>query len=1039
MKKRYLLLSLFLLGLLGSCVREIPMPEPFGAREGSVLRFATPGEAIVDIQTKQTLDIGEESNIHNLSVFIFNSAGTKIFSHHYDASNKDTEWRVTNRGNDDTALPTNGNILIESQIDGTNCTIICIANTYAPLDWDAIKDKATIEELEALPINLSTVPSVDRTGSFPMSGRLNNVTLGENIIYTTGDSEKTEQVLQLKRIDAKVKFSVKVADGSDIQTFTPISWQVFRLPMKSYLLEHGSMSDPHSTHQDAADNPDIAPTVPNFFDMAQSRIFDKTDIYHNENSFSFYMLENRRPPKGTPAGGWTYADRDRKLKTSDGLNIDSFEFANDNATYVIITGQLTMKDTGPTTGPKTVGADVRYLIHLGDFSGGKYSDFDIFRNHSYHYTIYINGVNDILTEVTMDNEVEPGATGKVLQSDEAAILTDAHSNAFVITFKEDNFVDPERVSWFVETPFHTGEAHPKQEGGHDKLVSGWPVTEDEKPIDCRWVEFRVNARGADGRYLENRRPYLPWPGNSDLQTYNVSELLTWLLAEYEKKKAGDPDNAFDADGNVRVTVFIGENYYKTNPVDPTDDPKQLWRKFVNKPPRKIFIMANSKVSKDRESILIGAAFSLQQRSIQTVFNVEHPDLASAYGGEFTDELGEKKFYSNNSIPKLGNDDLWNGRQNSLRLWGWTPQDDNGHTHMQTGKGWARWDQYLNVEGTDAQSIFKDSTAFVRYSCISRNRDDDGDGLVDLNEVRWYMGATNQLMGIYLGAEGIDGDARLYQRTAAEQAMGDNAWRQHMLASTTYDGFSYRPRLIWAEQGFTGSQIGMSVMTSWSTRCLRNVGHMRDTDGYVTDVDFSDAPVEAVTDNFISSVRCLLKQDGTVQENYTGGYTTRVFYKFDCSRLNTQSLRTYSPDELYSHTDKNPIARLYQKFESAPVDGHPEVPVTKDGVNVNHSHTMNKYLDDQGGANPFCPKGYRLPNIRELVVYWNLVENTATHRDVDRIFKGYYAFSRTSWSFGEEGDNNKHVGEYGWAASQMKVLMTTEGHTTTQVRCVKDTP
>lgn len=47
-----------------------------------------------------------------------------------------------------------------------------------------------------------------------------------------------------------------------------------------------------------------------------------------------------------------------------------------------------------------------------------------------------------------------------------------------------------------------------------------------------------------------------------------------------------------------------------------------------------------------------------------------------------------------------------------------------------------------------------SDAIALARCLSRNRDEDGDGQISLDEMKWYVPTSEQLMGMYLGANSL---------------------------------------------------------------------------------------------------------------------------------------------------------------------------------------------------------------------------------------------------------------------------------------------
>ena len=181
-------------------------------------------------------------------------------------------------------------------------------------------------------------------------------------------------------MDAKVRFVFKTgttpdANGQVIKTFTPGQWKVVNIPRKTYLMSYAQRGKTETTGQDAG------ATTDDFFtsNWAQFEEFPSD----TQSEFSFYMLENRMTPKKTAT---TFPDRDRQVKLESGLN-GEWEYANNLSTYVIVTGRVEMDLVNDDAG-QTLGGEVQYIIHLGDFgTGGNISDFSTLRNTSYTYTV----------------------------------------------------------------------------------------------------------------------------------------------------------------------------------------------------------------------------------------------------------------------------------------------------------------------------------------------------------------------------------------------------------------------------------------------------------------------------------------------------------------------------------------------------------------------------------------------------------------------------------------------------------------------------
>ena len=109
-----------------------------------------------------------------------------------------------------------------------------------------------------------------------------------------------------------------------------------------------------------------------------------------------------------------------------------------------------------------VEADVKYTIHLGDFSDGNFNNFDVERDHYYKYTVTVNGVDEIIAEVETNRENQPGAEGVVFRKG-SKVRVDAHYEAVEMNIRRS--VLEQGIYIYCKTPFGTvGEMYyPKRE------------------------------------------------------------------------------------------------------------------------------------------------------------------------------------------------------------------------------------------------------------------------------------------------------------------------------------------------------------------------------------------------------------------------------------------------------------------------------------------------------------------------------------------------------------------------------------------------
>lgn len=1072
MKKRYfstIFAAIFLL-MMTSCVREQFAPGGLTGGEGYL--YLTFGSAPnVEISTKATLKAESENRIMNLYVFVFDNAGHKIHSKWYselDRTNSVGELDVIEEGwyrenSSQADQPSTGVIKIKAPA-GSGFKIYVFAN----IDGDMVKISS-----EMLSHNINTEADINdfqvyinqettsRNGYFPMSGSISGVTVsdGEGITIGGGGSGS----LKLRRMDAKIKFTFQAGtrpdeNGQVIQSFEPKGWRVFNIPKTAFLMERNEDAcsvDPNTPTGEYSQYASL------FFDSEWANFEEFPD--QNTSSFSFYMPENRQTPKNSSFTN--YQDRSRQKKTATGLNevqvveytslsgktstksMRIFQNANDFSTYVLVSAKVIMKLTGSEAG-QTLGGDVLYLIHLGDWTSNihngssehwnddEYSNvanFQTRRNTSYNYTVTVNSVNNIRIEVeTSDGENienQPGASGQITIAKEEIAICDAHYEAKTMTFSAKNFFEgttatADDLTWRVSTPF--GEGSPSI--GHDgeDIPAG---------LDYKWVHFRLNKKDASTKFYKDiRRRYTnrvfaesstfrsaadnmesDGSGDPGLEGYHndgvmdiidmvkyiktqVKRYASWLenggnYADY--KCDFDSENLNDA--KICVTVFVDEYYYDKDPIFGGSSPT-LWKRFVNKEERAMHILCNSNTSKDLESRATGSVITIQQKPIKSIYNTDesYTRLQNAWGLESVDEHADKVFTYNQDGSLNGsgkNNDEFNGLANSVCEWGLASGEASNITTIENN---IRWDKYLSFEVGNELPQLRDGYESLRYICMSRNRDNNGNGVIDRDEIRWYLASVKQLIGMYVGDGVLESSVRIYNRSTADRNSDDPArWRQHVISSTKYLGGS-EPTIIWGEEGISTGDISGSLAegnTKFTVRCVRNLGIA------------NDAPINKTPDDYIQ-----------YSKNADGSYT------FECTHINESALRYYSSRELDYEDERATANCLYKKFETAPADqrwtsGEVSFKALNDEVSKYGSSVYAGY----------CPDGYRLPSQTELTIMRYYMNLTGTYP------------SRTFWSFGVEalGGSGKDGGnKYGFCTHAGNITLWANAKFST-ARCVRD--
>lgn len=885
--------------------------------------------------------------------------------------------------------------LIFSTTSLNNATIVGIANladgntstayTVTEADLDAV---TTLGDLQAKVMKMRDA-SVDRSAYFMMTGYATTTVDGNETYLVTipalesGQTAELQCTLELERTDAKVKFVVTAEKPADKDwtefSFQPTGWTVKQVPRQSLILPREEADA--NGHQDADDDNCT------YFETSSTEFEEitRSGALYTGGSFAFYMPENRKKPTQnitvTGADGKpNYALRDKR--NEDG----AFTYANAHSTYVEITGHLSYfeENIGLTY------ANVRFTIHLG-YADGNVNDYATLRNHFYTYYIKVRGVDDIEVDMEDNEDRRPGYDGDVVVST-ASYQFDSHYDRRLIRLHQSGFLpDAEggtvgTLRWGVSTPF-------------SKVVH--EVVEDANSIeenmrDYRWIKFAVNSEyGVDDdkmvKYPGDQNYNNPFPINPEnndqsspyykdthpnARLRDVNQLMLFLREEAAK---GKQSTIFDSDGYVYITAFVDENVYTHNPRKDNEEDLTLWRRMAETDDRQLYIIVDeAEYTDDHLSSVIKARYSFRQRSVRTIYNVNNPDLKTAWGLESTMEPEERIWTGSiaNGIETTSKD---NGRLNTLRIL-------LGNEYAISPKT-LHWTDVLSVE--DEYGLKGDYNRAI-YACLIRNRDLNGDNVVDADEIRWYLASINQLVDIYLGEYALDEPSRLYPRNSVDRPAtpGYNNVRWHY-TSSSYDQAN-DPWVLWSEEGASvGRKYGNNNDSEgvngeyYSYRCLRNLG-------------------------------LPLNEPDKEPEDLVKVYqTSNGVYQIDLSNMNINSRRTNLETELAAHNERQSDNRPYACFEVHP-NYFPE----------NGTFSWQYYQTQD-----VCPTGYRVPNQRELLIMSTRLPSTAW-----TDYSGYY-MSQTAFSLkGQHPYNNNRVG-FIWNTTGNFILVN--GTETGVVRPVKD--
>lgn len=883
------------------------------------LKIKAEGNTVV---SRAALDETIENMVDNIYLFIFDSSGNIHDRKFYPAS--DLHYDTTTSVG---TITLNTASLNGARIIGiANITTESSASIYdiTEEELDAI---TSFSQLEEKMVKMHS-NSIERAGVFLMSGyvKYGNST----VINIPGDSSNYNLILS--RLDAKVMFDITVDPKSGFSDFSfqPKTWVVKKIPSQSMLMEKET-----GDYNESDANYFSSSVLP--FEKINR---DVTGSLYTGGSFVFYMPENRKQCLKEITD---YSMREEWSEKTDDDRV--FVNADPNSTYVEMTGLLSYKFfDSEEDKEKEVSADVRFIVHLG-YGTGDANDYNTNRNTLYTYNIKVRGIDEIVVEVeSNEGEIDkrPGYEGDVIYNESGSYVFDSHYDRRLIYMNPANITEGSEIRWSVSTYFSRG-VH--------TVIDGNEVIE-ESMRDYRWIKFAINKDYGVGenelvKYPGDQNYNDPYPMSEttqgvdydapspyytsggryypDARLLDIQQLCVRLKQEKDKGISTP----------IAITVFVDEHLYFKHPITGEENGnRSLWKLTTDKEERTLhLIVEDARFSQDGNSSKVTAQFSFKQRTIQTVYDPDpdREDLKTAWGLESVMETGR---LSPNGVQN-GNSTL-NGRQNTLRCILGVDYDTAPNT--------VYWTELLGTDDPDNPYLLKGDQTAIR-ACMLRNRDLNGDNIVQANEIRWYLASIDQLTDIYLGEYALDEQSRLYPINAADR---NNQVRWHYTSSSSHSGNN--SWIIWAEEGASKGGSDSSIDDNkqknslFSYRCVRNLG--------ISLADPNETPSNLIE----------------VAEQSDGSYLV------DVTNMNPKSRRTTMTRDpmLPPHNERDILNKPYAKFLVMNSDSDMPVP----DVSLGRSgFIIYTYYLVWGNANAWqyyqtyegYPTGYRIPNQRELLI------------------------------------------------------------------------
>lgn len=573
--------------------------------------------------------------------------------------------------------------------------------------------------------------------------------------------------IDLKRIMSSIRFEVYSNTGAD---FVADSWQVVNVPQYAKVVEQDNDYPGNSSDYESS---------------KESSVFTTKE---GKVGFSFLMMENRKTSVNTIS---SYDEREKQKSSPC-----SFVNAPAYSTYVILKGtyigQTDQVIGSDTLKNKYVKAFTTYYIHLGDWRGKEFGNFSISRNCRYLYKVNVVSVDKLIVEVEKEGEDKQfwGGDGDMFVSSNNVRTFDAHYETTVISFSRKEIGD--LISKYGAT-FSEGDDYTVARNKFKDnflIYASTPkngfATDGTNDID--WVTYKRNTNGYEG-----------------FMKYNISDEL--LDSEGFKKDLFDAyyyqhnsqEDPFDGDGEsalIRYTCFIDEYYYNDLNLS----------QFVNQQPRTIQICTYYKSNSDPSSTstINMASYTFSQKSISTVYALDKLDSdhsINGYGVEWMQE-GENLSPGNNIPPK---NSFYQGLSN---MWQFLDFSTNPAPD---------WTTYIDYENNTLNSA-KNS---IEYACLTKNRDIDGNGKIDEDEIRWYLPAITQYMELVVGEDALSKEVRLNNDKTTAPYICSSVYRNNYYILSASEGLS----LSYMDTG------------EYPYRCIRNLRNVTgDATTFVTKSD-----------------------------------------------------------------------------------------------------------------------------------------------------------------------------------------------------------
>lgn len=719
--------------LLAGCVRE-EFPGAGSVAEGEPARIEL--NLIVPTMSSgsstRALTPEQENKIENLRVMVFRANGSVVSNGKYVSS---------------------GPRFTVDSYSGSNYTLFFIANVSNAEIEAKLQSATSLSEVEGIVTTATELDfGMNTTHPLMMTGKQ------ENVNFAPGNSTYGTPI-QLHFIAAKVTLIVIDKTPPD-HGVSIIGWDVENAPARSYLFPHTSDVNVNLPGTSADKDDYWLTTDVNY-------PFEAEDKLNKTVSQTLYVFENRRGGRVNKSLPTNSADRYSGMSFNDKDDRGKGWFKPARATAIVI--KAMHKTTFETK-------QVKAHIYLG---ADNHSDYNIERGKHYTFTVTVNGLNDIKVDSNVDYVL-----GELLVDHGDNLTMDAHPDfrpmrihapkGKVIMEILDNsgraYNDPDfDATWLKISPLDLMWHQVKQSPPNDEWQQqAEPESRMVRPkyIPHKSVRAKLQAQDIAGWNAipggQEDDDAMTFANATYRMCYKITDIPFTEVTVTNKTLHVYADEFLVRDGKrsaqVRFTFYkeggdptrpevrtfnINQEGYISPFLDDNDPDAGLWIANEDGTPSSV----RNKFVVEREVELHSALYPGLEASQQSLKGVAWGFYGNVtYYGKADRFVNGKFLTANivyNDVQRVNNEPVGFGKasQSYRQMYDGIPIKDLSPIGPYSGQTSGPPYYYPRMGAGMCHSIYK--TSAVRY-CHEKNRDVNGDGIIDDSETFWYSPARFEL-------------------------------------------------------------------------------------------------------------------------------------------------------------------------------------------------------------------------------------------------------------------------------------------------------